>query len=236
LISMLIYFALVNFFANLSAVLSAPLILSFASADSLGIVQTVGGFAMLAGSLIMGMWGGPRRRILGVYGFIALMGVGLMVTGLQPSIPLIAAGFFIMLFAMPIAAGSSQALWQSKVDPAVQGRVFATRSMISRSIMPLAFLLAGPLADRIFEPLMATQNALTNSPVGSILGRGAGRGVGLMFTLSGMFLLLATAAAYAYPRLRLVEDELPDVIPDAPENAPPSDEAVSGVPTVATAG
>ncbi len=235
LISMLIYFALVNFFANLSAVLSAPLILSFANADGLGIVQTVGGFAMLAGSIVMGMWGGPRRRILGVYGFIALMGVGLMVTGLRPSVPIIAAGFFVMMFAMPLAAGSSQALWQSKVDPAVQGRVFATRSMISRSIMPLAFLLAGPLADRVFEPLMSAENAITNSAIGSVLGMGAGRGVGLIFVISGMFLLLATAAAYAYPRLRLVEDELPDAIPDVPVDVPAQaqEETLSGAPVVA---
>jgi hypothetical protein len=41
------------------------------------------------------------------------------------------------------------------------------------------------------------------------------RGIGLMFILSGILMLLATAAAYAYPRLRLVEDELPDTVPVA---------------------
>jgi len=44
-------------------------------------------------------------------------------------------------------------------------------------------------------------------------------GIGLMFILSGILMLLATAAAHAYPRLRLMEDELPDI---APGEAPPS--------------
>ena len=46
--------------------------------------------------------------------------------------------------------------------------------------------------------------------------RNIGRGIGLMQLLGGALLLLVTAAAYLYPRMRLVEDELPDAIPDAP--------------------
>ncbi len=45
-----------------------------------------------------------------------------------------------------------------------------------------------------------------------MIGAGQERGIGLMFILSGVLMLLVTAAAYAYPRLRLIEDELPDVV------------------------
>jgi hypothetical protein len=53
--------------------------------------------------------------------------------------------------------------------------------------------------------------------VGSLIGVGQARGIGLIFILSGVLMLLVTAAAYAHPRLRLVEDELPDVVPGAVE-------------------
>jgi hypothetical protein len=218
LFGMLIYFALINFLINISGILIPPLILSFSTAEVLGLVQSASGVAMLAGGILMSAWGGPRRRMRGIYAFAAISSLGLIVSGLEPSAFVVGAGFSILLFTVPIASGSSQAIWQSKVAPAVQGRVFATRSMISRSIMPLAFLLAGPLADRVFEPMMSAQGALASASllgvnVGEFVGFGPGRGIGLMFILSGLLLLTATTAAYLHPRVRNVEDELPDAVP-----------------------
>ncbi len=215
LFGILIFFALVNFLANLAAVLTSPLILSFADPAALGMVSGLGGFGMLAGSILMGAWGGPKRRMHGVYGFIALFGVGFIIVGLQPSVWLIALGFLMLMFVVPLGSGTSQAIWMSKVAPDVQGRVFAIRSMISMSIMPLAFLIAGPLADVIFNPMLEAGGSLAGT-VGQVVGVGPGRGIGLIFVISGLFLLLATAAAYAHPRIRLLEDELPDVLLDTP--------------------
>lgn len=220
LISMLIYFALVNFLLNLAAVLSSPLILSFASAGEYGAIQSVIGLGMLVGSIVMSAWGGPKRKMYGVYGFIALMGVGLAIIGFRPSIFVIGAGYFVFMFALPFASGSSRAIWQSKVAPEVQGRVFATRSMISTCMMPIAFLLAGPLADQIATPLMSEGGALASTFIGQLIGVGVGRGVGLIFVTSGIVLLVVTAAFFAYAPLRRVEFELPDALPDAPAASP----------------
>jgi hypothetical protein len=227
LISMLIYFALVNFLLNLSAVLTGPLTLSFATANGLGLVQSAAGLGMLAGSIVMSAWGGPKRKIYGVYGFIGLMGVALVIIGLRPSVPLITLGYFIFLFALPFSSGSSRAIWQVKVEPQVQGRVFATRSVISTSMMPLGFLLAGPLADQVFGPLMTEGGALASTIAGQIIGVGDGRGIGLIFVLSGVTLLIVTMLAYAYPRMRQLEDELPDVVPDVEEKPARSTEPMT---------
>lgn len=212
LLGLLLYFALVNFLLNISVVLSGPLVLSFSTAASLGAVQTASGAGMLAGSLLLAAWGGPKRKVRGIIAAIGLGAVGLFLMGLQASVVLIAAGFFLLLFAIPLASGPSQALFQMKVAPGVQGRVFAIRSMISRSMMPLAFLLAGPLSDLLFEPLMQPGGALAESPLGSLLGSGPGRGTALVFVCAGGILLLATLAAYAYPRIRNLETELPDAV------------------------
>ena len=67
------------------------------------------------------------------------------------------------------------------------------------------------LADRIFEPLMATDALLAGS-VGQILGVGPGRGIGLLFIAMEIIAIVVTAAVYRYPRLRFVEEELPDAI------------------------
>jgi hypothetical protein len=84
--------------------------------------------------------------------------------------------------------------------------------MISRSIMPLAFLLAGPLADRVLEPLMASTGALGTSAFGSWFGAGPGRGIGLGFVIAGIILVIASARAFANPNLRFLEDRLPDQV------------------------
>jgi DHA3 family macrolide efflux protein-like MFS transporter len=220
LFGLLCYFALVNFLLNFAAVLTVPLVLSFGTASMLGVVETVFGSGMLLGGLVMSAWGGPRHRIQGVIGFIALSAAGLFIAGLQPSPYWVGGGLFILMFCIPLASGPSQAIFQTKVSPEVQGRVFAIRSMISRSMMPLAFLIAGPLADIIFEPWMRAGGALANSIFGTLIGTGTGRGIGLLFTFSGMLLIAASILAYANPRIRLVEGELPDAIAEAETETP----------------
>jgi MFS transporter, DHA3 family, macrolide efflux protein len=209
---LLFYFAAVNFFMNLAVVLTGPLVLSFGSPKVLGLVNTGLGAGMLAGSLLISSWGGPQRRLAGLIGFIALGSIGLVYAGLQPLAVTIGAGLAMLMFCIPISAGLSQTIFQSKVDPAVQGRVFAIRGAISQSIMPLAFLLAGPLADHLFQPLMSPGGALAVTALGRLLSAGPGRGIGLMFVLSGLLLLTVSVLAYSHPRIRHLEQELPDAL------------------------
>jgi hypothetical protein len=77
--------------------------------------------------------------------------------------------------------------------------------------LPLAYLVAGPLADYVFEPLMVPDGPLAGS-VGQFIGVGPGRGIGLMFMVMGTLTMIVTVVAYLYPRLRLMEDELPNAI------------------------
>jgi len=212
LLWLLLYFALVNFLLNSTGVLTGPMVLAFGTPATLGVVQMASGAGMLLGSLAMGMWGGPGRRIVGVVGAIALSALGGLTMGLRPWAPLVCAGLGWFLFWIPIAAGSSQAIFQAKVAPEAQGRVFAVRSMIASSMMPLATLVAGPLADRVFDPLMTAGGKLGATWVGEVLGTGPGRGIGLMYVLSALLLLLVTAVAWSSSIIRNVDDDLPDAV------------------------
>ena len=215
LFGLLLYFASVNFFLNLSAVMLGPLVLSFGSATSLGITQTVMGVGMLAGSLIMSVWGGVKKgKVKAIIGFIVLSAAGFMVAGLRPSLLFVCIGLFLLVFFLPFGSGPSASLFAAKVAPDVQGRVFATRSMISQSMMPIAFLLSGILADNVFNPLLVEGGALANTFVGRWLGVGQSRGIGLMMITSGLILLVVSLFTYLNPRIRNIETEIPDAIPD----------------------
>ena len=113
----------------------------------------------------------------------------------------------------PLVNASSQAIWQKKVAPDVQGRVFAVRKVLAWVAYPLAYLIAGPLADYVFEPLLVADGPLAGS-IGRLIGVGPGRGIGLLYIVVGILSILQTAASALYPRLRCVDEELQDVLTD----------------------
>lgn len=206
LMSLLIYFAGLNLFFALSQVLTTPLVLAFAGAPQLGFVLAMGSAGALVGGLVMGAWGGPKRKIYGILGFSPLMGLAFLLIGTAPWVPVIAAGVFALFFLVPIINGSDQALWQSRVEPDVQGRVFAMRQLLSQFTAPIGFLIAGPLADRVFGPLLAPGGALAGS-VGQLIGVGPGRGIGLLFIVMSVLMIAAAGAGFLSPRLRSLEEE-----------------------------
>jgi hypothetical protein len=215
LFALLSFFALTNFMSGFPGVLITPLVLAFAPPRALGTVLSVGGAGLLAGSMLMSVWGGPKRRIHGVLVFQLVSGLCFMLAGVRPSAVVVAAACFVYFFCFPIINGSSQVIWQTKVPPGVQGRVFAVRRMIAWSSLPVAYLVAGPLADYVFEPLLADARSPLAETFGAIVGVGQGRGIGLLFIILGVLTVLSVCCAYLYPRLRYLEDELTDAIPDA---------------------
>jgi DHA3 family macrolide efflux protein-like MFS transporter len=96
----------------------------------------------------------------------------------------------------------------------VQGRAFAIRRLVAWSTLPLAYVVAGPLADRVFEPWMAAQGPLVGV-FGGLLGTGPGRGIALLFVVLGLLTVLAVIAGVLYQPLRDLEDRLPDVAGNA---------------------
>ena len=229
LLGLLLYFASINFLYGMLGPLIQPMLLDMTTPDLLGVLFSIVGVGMLAGTLVMSAWGGPKRRIVGVLGSGFVGSLFLLLLGLRPSLPLIAAAGFGAMFTFPIMNASSQALWQSKVAADVQGRVFAARRMIAWSTGPLAIILAGPLADRVFEPLLAAGGPLAGS-VGRIIGVGPGRGTGFLFMVIGILAALASLLAYVNPRVRHVEDELPDAVAEEAPREPAAEPAPVAAP------
>ena len=201
-----------NLFSGLGWAVFAPMILGRTGNNQmiLGTVESAGAIGGVIGGLAMSAWGGPRRRVHGVLlGWFCAGLVGDMVLGLGQALPTWAVGAFLGAFFVPIINGSNQAIWQAKVAPDVQGRVFTARQFIAWLVMPVSQLLAGPLADHILEPAMAESGSL--APVfGWLVGTGTGAGIGLLFACTGLLAALTGLSGYLFPVVRNAEGMLPD--------------------------
>jgi DHA3 family macrolide efflux protein-like MFS transporter len=223
LVSLAVFIMVLNIFVSACGVLITPMVLSFSDPQTLGIVQSASGVGLLLGGIWASAWGGPKRKVLGICLSAFCSGVALSLTGFRQDVVWIAAGLFVFLFPITLLNSSIRAIVQAKVPVNMQGRVFSLIFTMARTGVPLAYLAAGPLADRVFEPAMRAGGAWANSWVGQLLGTGPGRGIGLMFVIGGIGVLVITSLMYGYPRMRNVEKELPD----APTEVTPEPEAAT---------
>lgn len=207
---------MVFFFINLTATfgmtVTAAMILARTGnhEPTLAFVQSAFGVGGLVGGVAIAAWGGPKRRVHGVLlGMVGGSLLGHITMGLGQSAPFWALGGFFMLASLPLINSSNQAIWQSKVSPDIQGKVFAVRRLIAQITAPVAMLIAGPLADRVFEPAMQPGGALVDV-FGPLVGTGPGTGMALMFLISGGLGILVGLSGYLVPFIRNAEDILPD--------------------------
>ncbi|MCC6457061.1 MAG: MFS transporter [Caldilineaceae bacterium] len=199
-----------NFLGGIGLILVNPMVLARSSNElALATVQTAFGIGGVVGGLLLSTWGGPKRRVHGVlFGFIwaSLFQVWL---GIGQSLWVWSAASFILMISFPIINGSNQAIWQAKVAPDVQGRVFAARRVFAQLTGPLGMALAGPLADWILEPAMREGGALVDA-LGWLFGTGPGAGMGLLISLTGLAGIAVGITGYAIPAIYHAESRLPD--------------------------
>lgn len=229
LLALLGFFAAQNFLSGMLYALFAPLLLDASTPQVFGLVSSIIALGMLVGTLFMSVWGGPKRKINGLMGFSALTGVFAFFIGFRLYVPLISAAGFAALFTVPVVYALNQAIWQSKVEPDVQGRVFSVRTMIGWATDVPALLVAGPLVDIVFQPLMAADGPLAGTLIGQVLTLGPGRGAGALFMINGLLMVLICALFYLLPVVRHVETLLPDAVGsiDPDETRAPVSEAAS---------
>jgi DHA3 family macrolide efflux protein-like MFS transporter len=226
LVALLVFFGALDFCGGFVDLLITPMVLAFASPDALGTVLSLGGVGMVAASLALSAWGGPRRPVRGVLGFSLLLGVAAIIGALRPSIPLITAGAVLFLGGLAIVMGCNLAIWQTKVEPHLLGRTMALLNMAANTPQLIAYVVAGPLADGVAQPLVG-RDEVRSPAVAALVGEGPGRGIALLLMVIGVLIIGCAVAGFAYPRLRRIDDELPDV--GEPDPAEPA-----GVPAPAT--
>ena len=200
-----------NLFSGIAFTLLAPMVLSRTGNNSLtlGSVETAGAIGGLVGGMLMSAWGGFKRRSNGVlFGWI-WSGLSTIILGLAGGLPVWITGMVLTSLVIPLVNASNQAIWQSKVAPDLQGRVFSARRLIAWFTNPIAPLIAGVLADRIFEPAAHAQVGLP-ATLSGLVGTGPGAGMGVLMILCGLAAALVGIIGYFIPAIYQAETLLPD--------------------------
>ncbi len=206
---------LVFFFGNLCAGIAytvlAPMILLRTGNDSvsLGFVQSAGAIGGVLGGIAMSAWGGFKRRVHGVLAGWIISSFFFALVGLSTSVPLWISVMAVSTLFIPLINGSNQAIWQSKVAPDVQGRVFSARTLIAWMTNPISPLIAGTLADYVLEPAMRAPGGFS-SLFGWLVPSGPGAGMGLLIFFGGLGGILAGLVGYFIHSIRNAEAILPD--------------------------
>lgn len=223
LLGLQLVFFISNLFAGIGFTVVAPMVLARTAQNTvaLGSVETAGAVGMLLGGIAMSAWGGFKRRVHGVLlGMIFasifenfLLGWGRTTAVWIPAMVL--GGLFI-----PLINGSNQAIWQSKVAPDLQGRVFSARRLIAWFTNPISPIIGGTMADYLLEPMMKNQSNAFARLMEPSFGSGPGSGMALLLFLCGFGGILAGLGGYLFQSVRDAEDILPDH--DSPVAAEPA--------------
>ena len=118
-------------------------------AIELGLLESSMGIGIIAGGILLSIWGGFKKKIATSLTGIIGLGVGVMLVGIAPAdlFILAIAGNVILGIMIPMANGPIGALMQSIVRPDMQGRVMSLVNSGATAISPLGLLLAGPFSD-----------------------------------------------------------------------------------------
>ena len=208
---------LVFFGANFMTVIGwgviTPMVLSRTGGDAqiLGFVESFAAVGGLVGAVFLMIWGGPKKLTQGILiGWILNGILGRFLMGISQSYWVWMAAVFLLAFFMPTINGSNQALWQKKVPPEQQGRVFAVRRFIAQITIPISMALSGWLGDNVFEPAFSTPQTWGSRLFGGIFGSGPGAGFSMMIAISGLLVALVGVLGLLSKPIREVEETLPD--------------------------
>lgn len=196
LMQLIVFFAFLNFIANLSIILLGPLMMSVYNSQAYGNVQAGIGLAMLLGGLCSSLIPDTKNKIKRILLILSLCSIGPIISGTTLNRIIITAGFFIFMFPVPYVNTLLMSIFQIKIERNVLGRVGALMTAILAAITPIAYLCAGPLADYVFEPLMNEK----------------GRGIGLIFITSGILLIISCLLMRLNNTVTSIEKRLPDYV------------------------
>jgi Major Facilitator Superfamily len=175
-----------------------------------GLIQTVGAVGGVLGGVVMLLRPPAPRPVRSVLLAVVLYySLGRIVLGMGDGPFWWSVSWFCAWMCMPFLRGNLDAIWQVKVAPAMQGRVFGARQVIDTMALPIALGVVGPLVDTVLEPGMQPGGRLL--PLfGAFVPGGLGGGMALVFFGTGVLGVLVGLAGFLVKVVRDVDTDLPD--------------------------
>jgi len=163
------------------------------------------------GAIFLTVWGGPKKLVWGVlFGWVLSGLLGRLLMGISQDPLLWILSALLLAFFMPTVNGCNQVIWQRKVPPEKQGRVFSVRRFIAQITIPISMWISGWLADHFFEPAFTADEGWGTRLFSSIFGSGEGAGLSMMIAISGVMVALVGLFGFTNQEILCVESKLPD--------------------------
>lgn len=142
---------LLNFLLAPTSALSPLLVTKYFNlgALELGSLDSLFGVGMIAGGVTLGIWGGFKKKIVTSLTAIALFSFAILAIAAAPADQfwIMLVSMFVLGFMMPLVNGPIHALFQTVVEPNMQGRVHSLVGSVAQAMMPLSLIVAGPITD-----------------------------------------------------------------------------------------
>jgi DHA3 family macrolide efflux protein-like MFS transporter len=195
LFALVIYYGLFSFLVYGPLELSIPYLMSITHSESLsGIILAVTSLGALIGATLMMLWSGKQYRVQVLLVSLMVTGSMFLIYGATRNPILLGLSIFVLMIPLPVSWTLLTSLLVTKTPPDLQGRVFSIAMQMSYIGSTLSFLVTGPLADHVFEPLSALP----------------GEGMGMLLIGAGAAILLVTLGVFLFPAIRRLENHVPD--------------------------
>lgn len=188
ILDLILFLAVINFTASIFNAALPAMMLSRAGGGefSLGLVNTVTGIAMMAGSIAVALLPPPKSRVRVICNCLLFsMSTENFILAFGRSTPVWCLGAILGWIFIPIMNANMDVLFRTRIPIEMQGRVYSVRNTLQFFTIPLGYLCGGVLVDRVFEPFMAAQSK--SSLWVTLVGSGKGSGAALLFLAIGIF-------------------------------------------------
>ena len=200
--------SLVTFFIGFVQTLLTPMMLSLTEIKMLGIIQSFSSIGLIISSLIIGIFVVSTKYTKQLVIGLGFAGYFISMMGLTTNIYFIGGAIFLLFASLPFVNTSAEVLIRKTIENEKQGRAWGIIGIISQLGYVVAYSISGLLADNVFNPLLVEGGALA-STIGRVIGTGQGRGIGLLFIVSGMMVVLLAIITYKNKSIKLYENPIP---------------------------
>ncbi len=142
---------MLNFLIAPTSALSPLLVTKYfgKGALELGSLDSLFGVGMIIGGVTLGVWGGFKKKIVTSLTGIIVFSFAILAIAIAPADKfwIMLASMFLLGFMMPLVNGPIHALFQSVIEPDMQGRVMSLLGSVATAMMPISLLIAGPVTD-----------------------------------------------------------------------------------------